>query len=560
MLSEEIQEKMAEVLVDRIEELNTTIIEEIGRAIKQIGTLSPSQAYKLAQSLKYGASSKKIVKKIAEITNLNQKDVKKILSQVAKTNLEFSKPYFEYRGIDFVPYSENEALKRQVDAIARLTNDRYTNFMSTSAFKMTVGGKEVMTPLSKIYQKTLDRAVLAVSQGKESYQSAMRKVMRELTDNGIRQVDYESGYSRRLDSAVRMNMLDGMRQLSNEMQQELGEQFDANGVEISVHENPAPDHEDIQGLQYSKEDFEKLNESLDRPISTMNCYHYIFSIILGVNKPQYSKEQLAAMKKRNHKGFTFEGKHYTMYEGTQLQRSIETKIRSLKDRAIGARARGDKDDFSYCKQNIRMLTDKYNNLSQVSGLPTKKQRLSVSGYINRMKDEETIQYLGINIEKNSDLYKKIIDNKLVYHSTNNLKEIWESDYITGNLAVQNKDTTLTNYGYEAAFLKPESLNYSTKLYNGDRGNNTTGLKAEGLRTTDINEFVDLAGVNHRHSTAVVEKMPFFENLEAIRTYSTSPNYKFWQEISKKYKIPLIEYELNGVPSIIKKPINFSNKK
>lgn len=387
MLSEETQERLAEQLVDRIEELNTTILEEIGKSIKKLGTLSPSQAYRVAQALKYGSSKRKIIKKLAEVTKLNQKDIKSILDEVARKNVEFSKPYFDYRKIDFVPYEKNIALQRQVKAIEKLTRKRYANIMRTAAFKMTINGKAVYTPISKIYQKTLDRAVISVIQGQESYQSAMRRTMRELAENGIvvaekdvSKVEYATGYKRRLDSSVRMNILDGMKQVANEMQQQLGEKFGADGVEISVHENPAPDHKDIQGKQYSKKDFEELNKSLKRPISTMNCYHYIFSVILGVNKPQYSEEQLKAINERNEKGFNFEGKKYTMYQGTQLQRAIESKIRTLKDNQIGSRARGDKKEVGRCQEKIRILTNKYDKLCKTSGLQPRKVRLSVSGY------------------------------------------------------------------------------------------------------------------------------------------------------------------------------------
>ena len=63
MLSEDIKEKMAEYLVDRVEELNATILEEIGNTLKYMGTLTPSQAYKIIQDLKYGGSYQKIIKK-----------------------------------------------------------------------------------------------------------------------------------------------------------------------------------------------------------------------------------------------------------------------------------------------------------------------------------------------------------------------------------------------------------------------------------------------------------------------------------------------------------------
>ena len=53
MLSQEVEEKLANILVTRIEETNSYILKRIGEAIKQISTLTPSQAYQIAQILKY---------------------------------------------------------------------------------------------------------------------------------------------------------------------------------------------------------------------------------------------------------------------------------------------------------------------------------------------------------------------------------------------------------------------------------------------------------------------------------------------------------------------------
>ena len=53
MLSQEVEEKLANVLSERIEQTNTYILRKIGEAIKQISTLTPSQAYQLGQLLKY---------------------------------------------------------------------------------------------------------------------------------------------------------------------------------------------------------------------------------------------------------------------------------------------------------------------------------------------------------------------------------------------------------------------------------------------------------------------------------------------------------------------------
>ena len=85
-------------------------------------------------------------------------------------------------------------------------------------------------------------------------------------------------------------------------------------------------------------------------------------------------------KRANKEGFEFEGSHYTNYEGTQLQRKIETKIRQLKERQIGAKAIDDMDEVYKCQEKITQLTSKYNDLSKVSGLPTKINRLRVEGF------------------------------------------------------------------------------------------------------------------------------------------------------------------------------------
>ena len=406
MLSEDVKEKIAEQLVDRIEELNATILEEIGNTLKYMGTLTPSQAYKIIQDLKYGGSYQKIIKKLAEVSKLNEKEIYKIFEEIAKDDQNFAKQFYKFRKIDFIPYNRNKELKDQVRAIAKITADQYANLMKTSAFMTIKNGKKVYTPLSKVYQETLDKAVLDIAQGKESYQQAINRTIQELAESGIQTVDYASGYHKRLDSAVRMNVLDGIRDLSNTLQQQFGEEYKADGVEISVHMNPAPDHADIQGRQFSNKkengkpsDWERLQNGervkdysgvyrqLEhsknggyRPISEYNCYHYIFSIVLGVSKPEYSQKQLDEINKKNTDGFDFEGKHYTLYEGTQLQRQIETKIRKLKDKHIGAVAVGDMDEAGNCQRKIGQLSSKYNQLAKASGLSTKYDRTQVKGY------------------------------------------------------------------------------------------------------------------------------------------------------------------------------------
>lgn len=395
MLSQEAEEMLAERLVSNIEKTNSFILEKIGQVIKRIGTLSPTQAYQISQILKYGGSYEQIAKELARVSGKNVQEIYNIFDEVAKNNKQFAKEFYRYRGIDYIPYSKDIALQNQVRSIAELTANTYMNISNTRSVGFLfkgLDGQMYFKDIRQSYDEIIDRAILAVSQGKETYQSEMRKLMKQLGNNGV--VMYENGHTRRLDSAIRMNMLDGIRQLNNETSRRFGEEYGADGVEISVHANPAPDHADIQGRQFSIEEYEKLEagqvakdyngrqyDGADkRRISEYNCYHKEFNIVLGVSKPEYTDEQLKKIQEDNEKGFEYEGKHYTMYEGTQLQRKLELEIRKKKDTQTMARNADDIELAQESERRIRQLTNKYNDLCNTSGLLPKKQRMSVPGY------------------------------------------------------------------------------------------------------------------------------------------------------------------------------------
>ncbi|MBO5910508.1 MAG: hypothetical protein J6Q15_03255, partial [Clostridia bacterium] len=305
--------------------------------------------------------------------------------------------FYKYRNIPFVPFAENTALKMQTMALANIVKNEMYNYTRANLLGFTING-EFMN-LKDTYNYVLDEALLNISQGKETFDSSMRRILKDIGGSGLKTVDYKSGRKVRLDSTVRMHLKSELRELHNELQKIYGEEFGADGVEISVHENPADDHENVQGRQFSNEEFNKLQNggvaidykgkaySLDhddngshRPISEMNCYHYIFSIVLGVSKPTYTDEELQKKIDDNNKGFELDGKHYSLYEGTQLQRQLERAIREQKDIQILAKSSGDMELVGTAQSNITKLTQKYKELSQVSGLPTKMKRLTVSGY------------------------------------------------------------------------------------------------------------------------------------------------------------------------------------
>lgn len=396
MLNNNQEEQLVQLLIDRINALNEDILEIIGNRIKEIGEMTPTQVHQINQMLMYNTDIDRIIQKLAEVSGMNVNDIYSLFEYSAKTNQDFARQFYRARGISYIPYAQNKVLKDQVRAIAEITAREYANISRTSAIGYTIkdlDGNITFKDISNVYRETIDSALFNITQGKTTYDQEMRRIIKQLGTSGLKTIDYESGRSVRLDSAIRQNTLEGLRTLTNQIQEQFGEEFGADGVEVSHHINSAPDHIDtVDGKQFSLngdrvvkgklyKDFNTANNSLDRQVSTLNCRHYIFSIVLGVNKPQYTDKQLEEDKKKNKEGFDFEGKHYSNYEGEQLQRLIERRIREQKDVQILAKASGDKELTQQVQAKITQLTTKYRQVVKVSGLPNQlKTRASVVGY------------------------------------------------------------------------------------------------------------------------------------------------------------------------------------
>ncbi len=396
MLSEETVEKLTERLARRVEKVNTEILKQIARTIDEIGKLTPTETFRLGNILKYGGDYNKIIKQLRQLTNLNTKEIEEIIDELAKKNYLNAKQLYQLRNIGYIPFNENMGLIQQVNAIKSVTLNTFENISRTNAIGYSVRDKEgniIFKDISSAYRDAIDEAVMSIYQGKEDFEQVSRRIIKDFGNSGLKYVDYENGRTNRLDSAIRMNVQGAIRDLENAMQLEIGKQINNDGVEISVHANPAPDHEDIQGHQFTLEEFNKMQNSdafkdvngkeyepIIRHIGEWNCYHIVFSIKVGINKPQYTQKQLNEIIKNNNDLVEIDGKKYTKYECTQLQRKLETEIRKQKDIQIMAREINDDDTILKSQNKIQILTKKYKELSELAGLKTKMQRLSISGY------------------------------------------------------------------------------------------------------------------------------------------------------------------------------------
>lgn len=400
MLSDDALNRLIEPIINRQQRINTWLIKKIAQRIKEVGEVLPSDVQTLINLRNTGADAKKIMEELARLTALQVADIQNLVRFVAKDAYRSAKPFYDFRKKSYIPYDENTVLKRRVEAMARQTSDSYKNIAKAQAFMVRDpknSKRFIPTNVARTYQRIVDEAVQAASGGVD-YRTAMHNTLKQLCENGIRYVVYntESGrtYAQRLDTAVRRNLQDGMRAINQQMQNIVGEEFGADGVEISVHMNPAPDHAEMQGHQYSKAEFEKMQnaenfkdvqgreyQGFERAVGTLNCRHFAISIVIGVEGQTYTDKQLQEILKKNEEGYTLpSGKHLTMYECTQRQRMLETKIRQAKDGQIAAQSAGDMELAKEYQVKINRYTAEYSTFSKACGLSMKLGKIQVSGY------------------------------------------------------------------------------------------------------------------------------------------------------------------------------------
>lgn len=276
-----------------------------------------------------------------------------------------------------IPFEENFVLQQIVRAAVELAQEDFTNLTQTLGMVDPYGNA---LPLQDAYRSACDFAFKQVSTGAADYNTAVRRAVKNLTDKGVRVIDYESGVHTSLEAAVRRNIMGGLGLMQEQIARQNHDAMGCDGWEISAHAASAPDHEPIQGRQYPDAAYEVLNNSLVRRIGTLNCGHTAFPIILGVSSPQYTPEELEKFRIDNEEGVTIDGRHYTMYEATQMQRKMERAVKTQKRRILIDEATGDKKKLLTDQIRYQRLEQEYKRFSGAAGLRTQQERMEVVGF------------------------------------------------------------------------------------------------------------------------------------------------------------------------------------
>ena len=403
MFTENEIDDLIQPIILRQDYINSLVLNTIADHIGDIGKLTPSDIKRLQILAQLGASVKQLTAELAKLSSLQVVDIKKMIRTVAEDAYTDAKYLYDYRYKPFKSFEKNTPMQKLVTAIGNATAKTYINISNSKAIGFLIGDKFThrnlkFRPLEKTYYQIIDEAIQASQNGLIDYRTSMRQALKQLSDSGVRRLSYDSGYTQRLDTAVRRNVVDGIHAIQQAMEDEIGKQIGADAKELSVHENSALDHEPIQGHVFTNEEYDKLQNNedftdingntfngLDRVIGQWNCRHFAYSFVIGVSKPRYTQAQLDRYIKRNHEGYVLpNGKHITMYECTQMQRQMETRIRYAKEEQMMWKEANDIEQAKKVRHKIEQYLQEYKIFSKNCGLAVSTDRLKVSGYIAKI--------------------------------------------------------------------------------------------------------------------------------------------------------------------------------
>ena len=381
----EVLDALPEELTELFRALEITLLEEICSRLKTAGELNEVTVQDIRALRSHGIDLKEIEKAIRQTTGISEKKLNELIDDVVERNQKY---YTEL--IDLAHITQPETLVSVEDTweIYEQTKQTLRNITRSMGFLVDAG--RTMLPPAKAYQWALDNAVTQVQSGAINYNQAIKAAVKQLADSGLKIVDYESGHRDQIDVAARRAVMTGVNQICAKYTEQSAEYLETPYFEVSAHagarDKPGPSpwsiHKDWQGKVYSTRSgdiypsiYEVCGLGAVDGLEGANCRHRRNVWVEGVSERAYTDEQLAHID--DDLGCEFDGKKYTAYEATQMQRRVEREASKLKREKAAYKAAGLHEDETAVNIRLRRLNAKYKAFSAAAGLPEQRERMKV---------------------------------------------------------------------------------------------------------------------------------------------------------------------------------------
>lgn len=362
-------------------EAERRIMEDVIRRIKKAGEITSTADYQINRLIEMGKSREEVERIIKEALGATWPEMFEMYDKVAEWEYVRNREIYEQVNDDFLTPEDNKWLRQITEAARKQTKDTLVNMAQSYGFSVLMAGKRVFTPFAEYYQKYVDTAIQNVVTGGTDYNSAIRKVVTQMTNSGLRVVDYASGHTNRADVAARRAVITGVNQITAQVSEHNAEKLDTEYFEVSWHPCARPDHQTWQGRVFSKKELGTVcGYGTVTGLCGANCRHTFHPFIPGVSERLYPDDWLEEQNKREAQTKEWNGKQLNAYEQTQQQRKMETAMRAQRQKIrLLEEAGADKDDIMLEKAKYQGQLNEYKQFSKKMGLVEQRERIYQDG-------------------------------------------------------------------------------------------------------------------------------------------------------------------------------------
>jgi hypothetical protein len=307
------------------ESLELELIKEIATRIANVGYANTVVLNDIQIAQEMGALYSDVIALVAKYNNASYEKIAEIFNQAGVKTLDRDDFIYKEAGLNPVPIKKSRSIMQIISATVEKTSGNLQNLVMTTA----------NTSQTQFYN-AMNKAYMEVSTGVKSYSQSIIDVIKDIGSKGA-SIEYPSGRKYSLESAVRMNIITGVNQTCGKLQELRANEMGWDLMELTAHGGARPEHAEWQGKIVSRSG-KKGYLSLDdigygeaTGFKGVNCRHDWYPYLKGSTRT-YTQEQLNTWKNEK---VTYNGKEYSKYDATQIQREMERQMRKDKKELAG---------------------------------------------------------------------------------------------------------------------------------------------------------------------------------------------------------------------------------
>lgn len=390
-------------------DLQDRIFSDVVRRIRKTGKITSSADYQIHKLEILGNSTEFIEQEIKRLLDASDPEIWELYDKVANWEYVRYRDAYEQINRQFVPLADNDLIQQWGQAIIRQTKGDIVNITQSMGMSVSIGGgKKAFTPLADYYQRYLDRACMDIVTGSFDYNTVLRRVIKEMTDSGIRSVNYASGWNNRVPVAARRAVMTGVSRLSAQINEQIAKDLETDKYEITWHAGHRPSHW-WGGRIYTYSELESVCGLGDvAGLCGANCRHSYYAFIEGVSVPNYTAGELRELEEKEAQTHTYKDKEYNAYQAAQAQRQMEAQMRAQRARVKQLQAGGaEQEDINSAKARYLHTLKQYQDFSKKMKIPEQMERVYMDGIGRVAPGKSTYQKTIVKVRQNVILKEKL---------------------------------------------------------------------------------------------------------------------------------------------------------